>query len=137
VPKSGFELRGEYVQTFFGDPANLRANNDGDPTNNVGASMYGLSGEIAYHVPLGKALGGDWQAVPFYRYSYLDRQTGGFAGTDANTPTGAGREQFHTIGIAAFPTPELVLKLNYQHVLDDQPGGPNADLVLGAVGWLF
>jgi hypothetical protein len=137
VPESGFEFRGELTGVFFGNPANLRANNDGDPSNNVGRAMWGASGEIAYHVALGKALGGNWQAVPFYRYSYLDRQTGGFAGSDANQPTGAGREQFHTLGVAVYPTPELVLKLNYQKVLDHQPGGAKSDSVLGAVGWLF
>lgn len=137
VPKTGFELRGEFAQIFFGNPANLRANNDSNPTNNVGKTMWGISGEVAYHVPLGKALGGDWEIVPFYRYTYMDRQAGGFAGSDANAPTGAGREQFHTVGLATFPTAELVLKLNYQKVLDREPGGAKSDSVLGGVGWLF
>ena len=52
-PDTGLELRGEYVRVGFGHPENLRANNDTDPTDNVGKSMYGYSGEIAYHVPLG------------------------------------------------------------------------------------
>ncbi len=134
VPRSGFEFRGEFAEVFFGNPANLRANNDSDPTNNVGRMMWGASGEAAYHLPLGKALGGDWEAVPFYRYTYLDRQTGGFAGSDANAPTGAGIEQFHTAGVAFFPTPELVLKLNYQKVLDRQPGGAKSELSAGRRG---
>jgi hypothetical protein len=137
LPKGGFEFRGEFAEVFFGNPANLRANNDSDPNDNVGRTMWGISGEVAYHVPLGKVLGGDWEAVPFYRYTYMDRQTGGFAGSDANTPTGAGREQFHTIGVAVFPTPELVLKLDYQKVLDREPGGAKSDSVLGGVGWHF
>ncbi len=53
VPDTGLELRGEYVRVDFGHPENLRANNDSDPTDNVGKSMVGYSGEIAYHVPLG------------------------------------------------------------------------------------
>ena len=85
VPKTGLELRGEYVFVDFGNPDNLRANNDGDPTNNVGKSMYGYSGEIAYHIPLGTILNSEWEAVPFYRYTYENLQTGGFAGTDANS----------------------------------------------------
>ncbi len=44
LPGTGFEARGEYVQVFFGRPSSLRANNDSDPTNNVGRTMYGLSG---------------------------------------------------------------------------------------------
>ncbi|HYM01442.1 MAG TPA: hypothetical protein VET85_00770 [Stellaceae bacterium] len=137
VPKTGFEFRGEFADMLFGNPRNLRANNDSDPTNNVGRSMWGISGEAAYHLPLGRALGGNWEAVPFYRYTYMDRQTGGFAGSDANAPTGAGQEQFHTVGLALFPTPELVLKLNYQRVLDNEAGGAKSDSVLGAVGWFF
>ena len=69
---------------IFGNPANLRANNDTDPTNNVGNTMYGYSGEVAYHFPLGTILYSDWEAVPFYRYTYQNLQTAGFAGTDLN-----------------------------------------------------
>jgi len=137
LPQSGFEFRGEAVGLFFGNPGNLRANNDSDPTNNVGSTMWGISGEVAYHVPLGRALGGNWEAVPFYRYTYMNRQTGGVAGSDATARTGAGQQQFHTVGVAVFPTPELVLKLDYQKVIDTEPGGANSDSVLGAVGWLF
>src|SRR5258708_4135482 len=75
VPNSGLELRGEFVRVELGDPANLRANNDTDSTNNVGKSMYGYSGEMAYHVPLGTILHSEWQAVPFFRYTYQDLQT--------------------------------------------------------------
>ena len=39
------------------------------------------------------------------RYTYENLQTKGFAGTDLNTPTGAGRLQFHNVGIAIFPSP--------------------------------
>ena len=70
IPKSKFELRGEYVEVRFGNPANLRANNDGDDSNNIGKKMYGYSGEIAYHVPLGVILASEWEAVPFYRYTH-------------------------------------------------------------------
>ena len=137
LPDTGFEFRGEYAQVLFGNNANLRANNDGDPTNNVGSYMIGLSGEIDYHVPLGRALGGDWEAVPFFRYSHLNRLAGKFAGSDENLPSGAGKQQYFTMGVAVFPTPELVLKLNYQHIIDSQPGGARSDSVLGAVGWFF
>jgi hypothetical protein len=137
VPDTGWEFRGEYVQVFFGHPANLRANNDSDPTNNVGRTMYGLSGEVAYHLPLGTMLGSVWEAVPFYRYTFENLQTGGFRGTDENAPTGAGKLHVHTVGVAVFPTPKLVLKLNYQKVLDREPGGARSDSVLGAVGFFF
>jgi hypothetical protein len=137
IPDTGIELRGEYDQVWFGNPANLRANNDSDPTDNVGKTMYGFFGEIDYHFKFGPILNQEWEAVPFYRYTYENLQTGGFAGTDQNLPTGQGQRQFHTMGFAIFPTPELVLKLTYQKVLDRSPTGPQADAVLGGVGWLF
>jgi hypothetical protein len=134
---TGWEFRGEYAEVFFGNPANLRANNDTDATDNVGSTMWGVSAEVAYHIALGEALGGDWEAVPFYRYTYENLQTGGFRGTDANAPTGAGQLHFHTTGVALFPTPKLVLKLNYQHVQNGEAGGAKADSVLGGVGFFF
>lgn len=137
VPMTGLELRGEYVQAMFGNPANLRANNDSDPTNNVGKTMYGYSGEVAYHIPLGTILKSEWEAVPFYRFTYQNLQTGGFAGTDLNTPTGAGQTQFHSAGIAVFPSPKLVLKATYQKVKNNDPAGAQSDSFLGAVGFFF
>jgi hypothetical protein len=125
------------VQVFFGSPKNLRANNDTDPTDNVGSTMYGLSAEVAYHFPIGTYLGSAWQAVPFYRYTYEDLQTSGFKGSDVNAPIGAGKLQLHTIGVAVYPTPQLVLKLTYEKVLDHEHGGAKSDSVLGGVGFYF
>ncbi|WGR94701.1 hypothetical protein MTX26_01170 [Bradyrhizobium sp. ISRA443] len=137
VPDTGLELRGEYVRAEFGHPENLRANNDSDPTNNVGKTMYGYSGEVAYHVPLGTIMNSEWEAVPFYRYTYQNLQTGGFAGTDANLPTGAGQRQFHIAGFALFPSPKIALKATYQHVIDKSITGAMSDSFLGGVGFFF
>jgi hypothetical protein len=137
VPNTGLELRGEYVRVGFGNPANLRANNDSDPTENVGKSMFGYFGEIAYHIPLGTILKSEWEAVPFYNYTYENLQAGGFAGTDANLPTGAGQRQFHTAGVAVFPSPKIVLKATYQHVIDKSLVGALSDSYLGGVGFFF
>ena len=137
VPDTGLELRGEFAQVFLGKPENLRANNDSDPANNVGKTMYAVSGEIAYHFQLGTILNSDWKAVPYYRYTYENLQTGGFAGTDVNTPTGAGQLQFHTAGVAVFPSPNLVLKATYQKVKNRDPAGAQSDSVLGGVGFFF
>jgi len=137
VPDTGLELRGEYVYVGFGNPANLRANNDSDPADNVGKSMYGYSGEVAYHFPLGSILKSDWEAVPFYNYTYENLQTGGFAGTDLNLPTGSGQRQFHTAGVAIFPSPKVVLKATYQRVIDKSLTGALSDSFLGGVGFFF
>jgi hypothetical protein len=137
VPNTWLEFRGEAVHVTFGNPANLRANNDGDPTNNIGKTMYGYSGEVALHIPLGTILNSEWKAVPFYRYTYQNFQTSGFAGTDDNTPTGAGQTQFHTAGVAVFPSPKIVLKATYQKVKNNDPLGANSDSFLGGVGFFF
>ena len=134
---SGLELRGEYVFAGFGNPANLRTNNDSDPTNNIGKSQYGYSGEVAYHFPLGTIIGSQWEAVPFYRYTYENLQNGHFAGTDLNQPTGQGRMQFHTAGVAVVPSPKVQLKATYQRAISNEPGGPKSDYVLGGVGFQF
>jgi len=137
VPNTGLELRAEYAYVRFGNPENLRANNDTDDTNNVGKTMYGYSGEIAYHVPMGTILGSEWEAVPFYRYTRQNLQTGGLFGIDLNNPTGSGDQTFHHVGVAVFPNPGLVFKLDYTKILDHTATGPQSDRILGGVGWLW
>jgi hypothetical protein len=137
VPHTGLELRGEAVDVIIGSPGNLRANNDGDPENNVGKHLWGYSLEAAYHVDLSGHVRNGWEIVPFYRYTYENLQTGGFSGIDDNLPTGQGQRRFHTLGVAVFPTPQIVLKLDYQFALDNAPDSPRADHLLGAVGFFF
>jgi hypothetical protein len=137
MPNTGLELRAEYAYVNFSNPENLRANNDSDPTNNVGKNMYGYSGEIAYHVKMGTILGSEWEAVPFYRYTRQNLQTGGLFGIDPNGSTGSGDMTFHDVGVAVFPNPSLVLKLNYTKIQDHSAIGPMADRVMGGVGWLW
>jgi len=137
VPNTGLELRAEYAFVNFSNPENLRANSDSDPTNNVGKNMYGYSGEIAYHFKMGTILGSEWEAVPFYRYTRQNLQTGGMFGIDPDGSTGSGDMTFHDIGVAVFPNPSLVLKLNYTKIQDHSAIGPMADRVMGGVGWLW
>ena len=137
VPRTGLELRGEVVDVIIGTPRNLRANNDGDAENNVGKNLWGFSLEAAYHIDLSDYVHNGWELVPFYRYTYENLQTGGFAGTDENLPSGQGQRQFHTLGMALFPTLQLVLKVDYQFALDKAPDSPRADHLLGAVGFFF
>jgi hypothetical protein len=137
VPNTGLELRAEYAYVNFSNPENLRANNDTLDDNNVGKDMYGYSGEIAYHVKMGTILGSEWEAVPFYRYTRQNFQTGGMFGIDANNPTGSGDMTFHDFGIAVFPSPNLVLKLDYTKALDHSATGPQSDQILAGVGWLW
>jgi hypothetical protein len=137
MPNTGLELRAEYAYINFSNPENLRANNDTLATNNVGKDMYGYSGEIAYHIKMGTILGSEWEAVPFYRYTRQNLQTGGIFGTDLNQPTGSGDMTFHHVGIAVFPNPSLVFKLDYTHILDHSATGPQSDQILGGVGWLW
>jgi hypothetical protein len=137
IPRTGLELRGEVVDVIIGSTANLRANNDGDPENNVGQHLWGYSLEAAYHIDLSRHVRNGWEIVPFYRFTYQNLQTGGFSGIDDNLPTGQGQRRFHTLGLAVFPTPQVVLKLDYQFALDDAPDSPRADHFLGAVGFFF
>ena len=133
IPGCGVELRAEAVGVRFSNPENLRANNDGDATDNVGRSMWGFSGEVAYHWQAVK----DVDVVPFYRYTRIDFQTAGYTGSDPNAPTGAGQVQYHSAGVAVFPTPEVVFKLTAQHIIDRSASGARADSILGGVGFFF
>jgi len=54
-----------------------------------------------------------------------------------NTPTGAGQTQFHNVGVAVFPSPQIVLKATWQKVINRDPAGANSDSVLGGVGFFF
>ncbi|HTO65221.1 MAG TPA: hypothetical protein VMM15_28675, partial [Bradyrhizobium sp.] len=92
--------------------------------------------------PMGNILGSDWEAVPFYRYTRQNLQTGSVFGTfdfanGFNNPTGHGDMTFHDVGIAVFPNPSLVFKLNYTKITDKSVTGPQNDQVLGGVGWLW
>ncbi|HEX3133748.1 MAG TPA: hypothetical protein VHX44_09235, partial [Planctomycetota bacterium] len=113
---------------------NLRANNDGDAENNVGQTMWGLSGEIAWHFQFPNE---GWEMVPFYRYTREVLQAVGFSGADDNAPTGAGRVNYHTVGLATFPAPSVVLKITYQAVRDESSEGAKSDALLGGVGFFF
>jgi hypothetical protein len=143
IPKTWVELRGEYVRATFGNPINLRANNDLDPTNNVGKFMWGYSYEAALHIPLGTILGSEWKAVPFYRYTYQNFQTcayaqpGGVAQADLCLQTGDGQMRFQDFGLAVFPSPKIVLKGTYQRVRNNNPLGAQSDSILGGVGFFF
>lgn len=136
-PTSGLELRLEYVGVEFGNTDNLRANNDNDSNNNVGNKMYGYSLESAYHVNLTSSEVEPWELVPFYRYSYIDLQNSGVQGSDLNLPTGLGTKEYNTFGVALFPTPKLVMKLDYQLVKDDDPNTNNDKFFLGSFGFFF
>ncbi len=130
----GIELRAEAVGVQFSAPAHLRANNDGDPTDNVGRGMWGASFDLAWHWRPGSVVA---DVVPFYRYTYELFQTAGYEGSDANAPTGAGRIQWHTTGVAVFPTPELVLKADAAIARDGTAAGAKESRVLGGVGFFF
>ena len=79
----------------------------------------------------------DWEAVPFYCYTFQNTQNGGFGGTDLNLPTGAGQTQFHDIGVAVFPSPQIVLKATWEKVINREPVGARSDSMLGGVGFFF
>ena len=137
VPTTGIELRAEVARIDFGNTDNLRANNDGDPTNNVGNSMNAYSLETSYHYNISKSAVHSWELVPFYRYSYIEYQTGGVRGSDDDTPTGEGKKHYNTVGAALFPTPKVVLKVDYQMVHDDYKLSSNQSAFMGAVGFFF
>jgi len=66
--------------------------------------------EAAYHIDLGDRFRNGWELVPFYRYTYENLRLADSLEIDDNLPTGQGQRQFHTFGLALFPTPQVVLE---------------------------
>lgn len=130
LPNTGWEFRADFAIDLIGNDSNLRANNDGDSTNNVGSYMWGTYAEVAYHFwpkAWSKGRGKNMDFVPFFRYTHLDLQAGRIGGSDATTYNGGNDRDVYTFGFAYFPIPEVVLKLDYRVVDDDRISGtPNA-----------
>ncbi len=140
IPKTGLELRGEYVYVDLARPHNLVANNDGVFDNNVGTFMQGVSGEIAYHIPLMKREQDEApvEIVPFFRFTRMDLQTAYAGGSDESdfdpevSPESPDRVVIEA-GVAWLPTPQLSLKADWRGEQFD--GGTSRDTYQMAVGF--
>ncbi len=144
IPKTGWELRADGALVMIGRNGSLQANNDGDPTNNVGTHMWGSYGEVAYHFwpdawNSGRGKGMDF--VPFARYTHIDLQAGASGGTDVTASSGGNDRNYYTFGFAFFPTREIVLKMDYRIVQTSRtfgpPTGPERHQLQLAAGFFF
>lgn len=144
IPRTGWELRADGALALIGRNGSLQANNDGDPTNNVGTRMWGAYGEVAYHFwpeawNHGRSRGMDF--VPFARYTHLDLQSGPSGGADVTASTGGNDREYYTFGFAFFPTHEIVLKMDYRlvhtHRTSGDPTGAERDQLQLAADFFF
>jgi hypothetical protein len=139
IPKTGWEFRADGVFINIGNSGGLFANNDGVANNGVGQNMWGVSGEAAYHfTPWKEGRLKDADIVPFFRYSKIDLQSGFIPFDTAASPAnGQGDQQFWTFGVAFFPIPEVVLKLDYRIRKTGQVANSYSDQAELAVGYVF
>jgi len=106
------------------DPAPLTGN------ESVGEKLTGWYAELAYH--LGTVLDTDWDFVPFVRYSKVntqDKVPGGFTADKAND------REVTTLGLAAYPDPQVALKVDFQK-FENAAGGDTDQVNLG-VTYMF
>jgi hypothetical protein len=141
VPGTGWEFRvdGAYIDIMGSE--HLIANQDAVANDGVGQNMWGVSGEVAYHIhPWEDGRLKEAEFVPFFRYSKIDLQSGHIP--RANTglmaaANGQGDQQFWTFGMAFFPIPDVVLKLDYRIMKTKQQINPYSDRAEAAVGYVF
>ncbi len=108
------ELRGDVAMWHFGDAANLRANNDGTTTNDVGNRMYGWYAEAAYDIwpdSWHHGRGGAMRLVPFVRYADIHTTSGDYA--SGLTKTRSNNKDYLTGGVAWFLSDHTVVKADY------------------------
>lgn len=141
VPKTGWEFRvdGTYIDIMGSE--HLTANQDAVTNDGIGQNMWGVSGEAAYHfVPWKDGRLKAAEIVPFFRYSKIDLQSGHIpmTGTGAvAAANGGGDQQWWTFGLAFFPIPDVVLKLDYRVMKTEAPVNQYSDRAEAAVGYVF
>ena len=140
-PGTGWEFRGDGAFIDIQGSEHLLANTDATANNGVGQNMWGISGEVAYHfVPWKDGRLKEAEIVPFFRYSKIDMQSGNIPlqGNGATAgANGQGDQQFWTFGLAFFPIPNVVLKLDYRILRTETQINPYSDRAEAAVGYVF
>ena len=99
--------------------------------------MWGFSLEAAYHIDLSDYVHNGWELVPFYRYTYENLQTGGFAGTDRELANRSGSATISHSWRRSVPDATTRFETGLPIRADDAPDSPRADHLLGAVGFFF
>jgi hypothetical protein len=141
VPGTGWEFRAEGVFIDIQGSRHLVANNNATANDGVGQNMWGASGEVAYHfTPWDDGRLKQAEIVPFFRYSKIDLQSGHIPLGPTGGPAGAngqGEQQWWTFGMAFFPIPDVVLKLDYRIMKTDAVVNNFSNRAEAAVGYVF
>ncbi len=115
--RSGFDLRAEYALVMFGEAGTLSEL----AGQTVGERQQGFYVEAAYDV-LRLLVDTDHRLDVFYRYSWIDLASSVPAGFARNPES---EWTIHSIGLAWFPVPQVVAKLDYEARDDDANARPD------------
>jgi len=141
IPGTGWEFRAEGVYVDIQGSQHLVANTNATANDGVGQNMWGASGEVAYHfTPWNDGRLKQAEIVPFFRYSKIDLQSGNIPLGPGGAPAaanGQGDQQFWTFGLAFFPIPDVVLKLDYRIMRTETQVNNYSNRAEGAVGYVF
>ncbi|MEW6161443.1 MAG: hypothetical protein AB1813_28775, partial [Verrucomicrobiota bacterium] len=120
VPKTGLELRGEFLYWHFANPEVFVANNNTSAADDFGKAMYGWNIEGAYHFwpeAWRSGWGSDMDLVPFVRYTEIVTQTEMLPGSTA-LDNGTTNKDFLTAGLAYFLNRNFVVKADWRRNLN-------------------
>lgn len=121
IPRTDLELRGDFAYWHISSPENLLANNDIDPSNDVGDRMFGYYVEAAYHFwpeAWRQGKGAEMDLVPFVRYSDIRTQSDMPSGTMA-LDDGSTNRKYITTGVSYFLNRNFVVKADWNKNLEN------------------
>lgn len=123
----GLDLRGEYAIVFIDNSAVLSEL----AGTTIGSRQQGFYVEAAYDV-LRLVTDSEQRLAFYYRYSWIDLQDGIPSGFERDP---ASEWTIHSLGLAWFPIPQVVAKLDYEIRDDDENERP--DRVNVGLGYAF
>jgi hypothetical protein len=133
----GFKVRALFSQSFLQDTTLLNfalGNLVNNPQTQVAEQMLGTYGEIGYDVmPL---LWKDTKQSlsPFFRFEYIDTQQKMSAFAIANPLF---KQKIYTVGLDYKPIPQIVFKVDYNHVTPESNVADVTNYVNFGVGYVF
>lgn len=125
--RGGLDLRGEYAIVFIDNTAELSEL----AGTTIGSRQQGFYLEAAYDV-LRLVTDTEQRLAFYYRYSWIDLQDGIPSGFERDL---AAEWTIHSLGLAWFPIPQVVAKIDYEIRDDDEDERP--DRVNVGLGYAF
>jgi hypothetical protein len=135
--KYGFKVRALFSQSFLQDVTALNfalGNLVNNPQTQIAERMLGTYGEIGYDIMPLIWKGTRQSLSPFFRFEYIDTQQKMAALGIANPFF---RQKIYTAGLDYKPIPQIVFKVDYNHITPESNAADVANYVNFGVGYVF